>query len=110
MMKSANKNFLKPISSGVFIASIILIIFSALLSYQQEAGALVTGMLALSLLFIGKSSSAKTNNIFSTIIFFTVPLFFSFIIIKGDGRSWFLILLATLTCWLILFNKTNDEK
>jgi len=110
MKKIINISILKPISYGVFIASIILIIFSTLLSYQQEVGALVAGMLALSLLFIGKNSNIKTNNIFSSIIFFVVPLFFSFIIIKGDGRSWFLILLVTLTCWLTLYNKTNDEK
>jgi len=115
MSKIINKSIIKSIGYGVFIASIILLIFSSFLSYQQEAGALVVGMLVLSLLFIGKNYSTNTNrskakNVFSNIVFFIVPLFFSFLIIKGDGRSWFLVLLVVLTCWLILFDKTNDEK
>jgi hypothetical protein len=115
MSKIINKSIIKSIGYGVFIASIILLIFSSLLSYQQEAGALVVGMLVLSLLFTRKSSDtdtkySKIKNVLSSIVFFIVPLFFSFLIIKGDGRSWFLVLLVVLTCWLILFDKTNDEK
>jgi len=115
MKKTINKSFTVPVGYGIFIASVILIIFSSFFSYQQEVGVLVAGMLTVSLLFIEKSFNTKNNrstieNIFSKIFFFLVPLFLSFIIIKGDGRSWFLILIVILTCWLILFDKTNDEK
>jgi hypothetical protein len=114
MNKTPTKSITNSVSYGVFVASIILLFFSSLFSYQQEAGALVISMLAVSLLFIKKSSNINTNysaikKVFSSIVFFAVPLFFSFLIIKGDGRSWFLILIVTLTCWLIFFNKkTND--
>jgi len=112
MNKTNNKSILEPIVYGVFVSSIILVLLSALFSYQQEAGVMIVGMLALSLLFINRkpnfTKESAVKNLFSSAAFFLVPLFLSFFIIKGDGRSWFLILIVVLTCWLIFFNKKND--
>ncbi|MDO8512159.1 MAG: hypothetical protein Q7S57_02710 [bacterium] len=108
-----NRTMLLGISTGLFISAIFVFFFTALFSYTSETNQFAVILFAISLLIFYITETVKLNNkpeqtkptggkIIHTILLIATPIFCSVVLIQGDIRSWFLILISVLLAWVII--------
>ena len=108
-----NRTILLGISTGLFISAIFVFIFSAFFSYTQETNQVATIVFAVSLLiyyivetvrqtFKPSTKLVVDSKITKTILITVAPILGSIILIQGDIRSWFLVIISILLTWVII--------
>lgn len=101
------------ISTGLFIGSLFFLFFSAIFSYTNETNqsAIIFLVLALIIFYViekklqkvtPRDQEAKNGGFIEKRTVVIAPLICSIILIQGDIRSWFLVLISVILTWVII--------